>query len=222
MKSYLYVMLLVVPAIALPAQGGIFNYKPNSARPKPETRVPGLLLTVKADPDEGKRAAAAAELREFDARLFPEIIPVLIDVLQNDTKPSVRREAAISLGHLPVTPAAGQALHLASTKDPALKVRLPAWASYKSYQFHGYHDRPVAPLPKIISQGEPPGAGSHKAVIYDAKTIPAGTPVVQNPPPVPQGSVFAPRPAPQAIPVSNVPRRLPPDGEDGPVLNPQK
>src|SRR5437667_3980052 len=66
MKGYLYLILLVSPAIALPAQGGIFTYKPNTARPKPELQVPALLYIVKADPHEAKRAAAAAELGEFD------------------------------------------------------------------------------------------------------------------------------------------------------------
>jgi hypothetical protein len=225
MKGYLYLILLVAPAIALPAQGGIFTYKPTTARPKPEMRVPGLLYTVKADPNEGKRAAAAAELGEFDARLFPDMVPVLVDVLQNDTKPTVRREAAVSLGHFPVTPLAGKALHEASAKDPSLKVRLHAWSAYKGYQLHGYHDRPEAPLPKIIGTGEPPLATSHKTVTYNVhKTGPAAGPVVATPPPLPQPTVFSRKPPPLATPASNVPRTLPsPTQEDeGPVLNPQK
>src|SRR2546422_7571382 len=109
MKGYLYLILLVAPAIALPAQGGIFTYKPNTARPKPELQVPALLYIVKADPHEAKRAAAAAELGEFDVRLFPDIVRVLVDVLEHDVKPCVRREAAITLGRFPVTPIAGKA-----------------------------------------------------------------------------------------------------------------
>lgn len=222
MKGYLYLILLVAPAIALPAQGGIFTYKPNTARPKPEMQVPGLLYTVKADPNESKRAAAAAELREFDARLFPDMVPVLVDVLQNDTKPSVRREAAISLGRFPVTPLAGKALQEASSKDPSLKVRLHAWSAYKFYQLHGYHEQPVAPLPKVIGTAEPPL--DHHAVTYTPRTVAHSAPVVANPPPLPPPTVFSRTPSSQETPVSNVPARLPPPTEtnDGPVLNPQK
>src|SRR5437016_3258888 len=97
MRRYLYLILLVVPALALPAQGSIFGKR---APTTPDKRVPELLYVVKADADEGKRAAAAAELRDYDAKKFPDMMLVLMDVLQNDTKPSVRREAAISLGRL--------------------------------------------------------------------------------------------------------------------------
>src|SRR5262249_42885172 len=144
MQRYLYLILLVVPAIALPAQGGIFNFKPSTGRPKPETQVPVLLYTVKADPDEAKRTAAAAELGDFDARLFPDMVPVLVDVLHNDPNPCVRRQAAITLGHFPPSPLAGRALHDACDKDPSLRVRIHAWTAYKCYQLHGYHDHPVA------------------------------------------------------------------------------
>jgi hypothetical protein len=223
MKRYLYLILLVAPAIALPAQAGIFTFKPNSARAKPETVVPGLLYTVKADPDEGKRADAATQLRDFDVRLFPDIVPVLVDVLQHDTKPCVRRAAAKSLGCFPVTPLAGKALHEACTNDPSLKVRLHAWTAYVGYQLHGYHDLPTTPPPTVVGTAEPLPADSHTTVTYTAnspKTGPVATPVVANPRP----TFFSRTPPSQATPVSNVPARLTPpsDVDDGPVLNPQK
>ena len=221
MKGYLYLILLVAPAIALPAQGSIFSCKPNTARPAPETVVPGLLHTVKTDPSEARRAAAIIELRDFDVRLFPDIIPVLVDVLQNDTKPSVRREAAITLGQFPVTPLAGKALHEACSKDPSLKVRIHAWSAFKCYQFRGYHEQPTVPGPKMIATDEPPM--THTTVTYTPKTTPPAGPVVTTPPLRPQSTGNARTPV-QATPVSTVPTRLPATSaeDDGPVLNPQK
>jgi hypothetical protein len=214
MKGYLYLILLVAPALALPAQGGIFTNKP--PHPAPDTRVPGLLYTVKADPDEVKRAAAAAELREYDARLFPDIVPVLASVLHNDPKPSVRREAAISLGHFPVTPIGGKALQEASN-DPSWKVRLPAWTAYKGYQLRGYHEHPVVPPPKVVGTNEPPLA--HQAATYTPKTV-APSPVVASPSPLPPQTVNTSTPH-QATPVSNVPAPVPSASgtEEGPVLD---
>jgi hypothetical protein len=149
MRRYLYLILLVVPALALPAQGSIFGKR--LATP-PERRVPELLYIVKTDPDEGKRAAAAAELREYDAKRFPDMMLVLIDVLQNDTKPSVRREAAITLGRLrPISAAAGQTLQQAASKDPSLRVRVQAWSSLKIYQLNGYSSRMKDPAPPLVT-----------------------------------------------------------------------
>jgi hypothetical protein len=165
MRRYLYLILLVVPALALPAQGGIFSKR---APATPDKRVPELLYIVKADPDESKRAAAAAELRDYDAKKFPDMMLVLLDVLQNDTKPSVRREAAISLGRLrPISAAAGQALQKAAAKDPSLRVRVQAWSSLKLYQLNGYNGRMREPaLPK-------PGPALPKPEPATAKLQPA-------------------------------------------------
>ena len=56
------------------------------------------------------RDAAAEEMRTFDGQAHPEIAAILIEVLQNDQKPTVRAEAAQSLGKLrPITLPAGQA-----------------------------------------------------------------------------------------------------------------
>ena len=63
-------------------------------------RVPELILTLKTESDERKRAQAAEELREYDARTFTEIVPVLVDVLHNDKKSNVRLEALNSLSRL--------------------------------------------------------------------------------------------------------------------------
>src|SRR4051794_100892 len=74
------VVLFTLSALADPARAGIlFGKKPN--KPNPAERVPELIVTVKTDGDEHKRAAAAEELRQYDPATFTEIVPVLIDVL---------------------------------------------------------------------------------------------------------------------------------------------
>jgi hypothetical protein len=91
-------MLLALPLLAtLPAlaSAGLFFGK-KAPKPDPATRVPELIVTVKTDGDENKRAEAAEELRQYDPAAQPDIVPVLIDVLLHDAKPSVRAEAAQS------------------------------------------------------------------------------------------------------------------------------
>src|SRR5207237_7849205 len=96
---------------------GIFFKKTPKA--DPVQRVPQLLYTVKTEPDEAKRAAAAAELREYDATMFPDIVPILADVLRTDGAQGVRLEAVQSLGKIrPVSAMAGEALEAASRIRP--------------------------------------------------------------------------------------------------------
>ena len=85
-------VLLTLTALTVPLQAGfLFGKKKN---PDPAQRVPELLNQVKTDQDEGNRVSAAEELRQYDAKAFPGIVPVLIDVLLNDPKALVRMEAA--------------------------------------------------------------------------------------------------------------------------------
>jgi hypothetical protein len=250
MRRYLYLILLVVPALALPAQGSIFSKR---APTTPDKRVPELLYIVKADADEGKRAAAAAELRDYDAKKFPDMMLVLLDVLQNDTKPSVRREAAISLGRLrPISAMAGQALQKAAAKDPSLRVRVQAWSSLKIYQLNGYNTRmkdPAPPLPKLESATvklqpampglqpgtaklqpgrtttkEPPLADPGVKVIDLGPTARPGAPlIVDDPPAPPRTSIFAPLPKQSPAGTKTTPPATPPPpNDDGPMLVPQR
>ena len=76
--------LLVLPALlfcAVPAQAQLFFKKRG---PVPAQRVPELILILKTETDERKRAAAAEELRDYDPKTFTEIVPVLVDILTND------------------------------------------------------------------------------------------------------------------------------------------
>lgn len=116
--------------------GVLFNRQP---KPNPKERVPHLVSVLKSEKDEQIRTAAAEELREYDAKAFPEIIPALVDAVQNDSKPVVRAEAAQSLGKLrPVSQEAGMALEQAAANDSSMRVRLQARSSLWSYHFAGY------------------------------------------------------------------------------------
>ena len=142
MKSWrMTLALLTVGALALPAPAGILFGK--KTKPNPAERVPELIVIVKTDKDESKRVAAAEELRQYDPAAYTDIVPVLIDVLMNDSKPAVRAEAAESLGKLrPVSQEAGWALEQAQDKDSSWRVRTKARYVLMTYHWAGYHTDP--------------------------------------------------------------------------------
>ncbi len=209
MQRFLFLALLgflLLPAGTAHAQ--LFSKKP---RPAPQQRVPELILIVKTDGDERKRTSAAEELREFDAKTFTEIVPVLVDVLQNDKSSAVRYEALDSLSRLrPVTPLAGQALEKAQ-QDENWRVRWHAKTSLMRYQWAGYTPAKTDPMAaKTVVQGkEPPLADNNPPPTIQVEgqpTIPSVTlPPIAAPP-------AFPRPLPQttpAVPVSQ-PMTTPP------------
>ncbi|HZT82344.1 MAG TPA: HEAT repeat domain-containing protein [Gemmataceae bacterium] len=183
MKRYrcLLVAALLAASVA-PAHAGIFGKK---NRPDPNQRVPELIITVKTDGDEKKRECAAEELRQYDPKQFPDIIPVLVDVLFNDKKPAVRAEAATSLGKIrPISQQVGWALEQAVEKDSSIRVRLAARSALLSYHWAGYHSSKEPPPPPQTK--EPPLA-------------PGGPPV--SPMPMP----MQPQPGPRVVPMPNQP-----------------
>src|SRR5205807_14808 len=124
--------VVILPAWVLPAPAGIFSKK---AKVNPAERVPALIMTLKTDKDERKRASAATELGTFDAAMYTEIVPVLVDVILSDPKPAVRLDAATSLGNLrPVSQIAGQALERAVTSDDNWRVRWHAKSILSRYR----------------------------------------------------------------------------------------
>jgi hypothetical protein len=168
-------VLMALGLLAIPAPAGILFGK--KTKPNPSERVPELIVIVKTDTDESKRAAAAKELRQYDPAAFKDIVPVLIDVLMNDAKPSVRAEAADSLGDIrPVTKEAGWALEEARQKDASMRVRLAARYSLMQYHWHGYESQ-----------------------THDEKVI---GPTVKDPPPSGKGVMMNPG-DPKAPPVAN-------------------
>jgi hypothetical protein len=200
---------VVVAAAAPDCEAQLFGSK----KPKgpPQQRVPELIFTVKQDKDSHKRSDAAEELRQYDPTQFPEIIPVLIDVLHSDSSASVRIEAATSLGRLrPISVAAGQALDKA-TSDPNLLVRLQARTSLTYYQLSGYHGAKTKD-PTALKGGsteEPPLAAgqsdqwwNHGQTTSKKSTVtvtPGGSSTGYRP--LPSG----PSNTPQQVPVINMP-----------------
>src|SRR5262249_39491260 len=137
-------LLLFALIFAAPAPAQWFFARKTKANPT--QRVPELILLVKTDPDERKRAQAAEELREYDATTFTEIVPVLVDVLANDKKQSVRSEALTSLAKIrPVTTLAGQAMERAAAQDESLRVRWQAKSALPKYHLAGYSARKNEP-----------------------------------------------------------------------------
>ncbi|MFO0878276.1 MAG: HEAT repeat domain-containing protein [Gemmataceae bacterium] len=171
MPYRLLTLLLLLPGVIAPAQAGIFGRKKDKIDPK--SRVPELIITLKSDGDADKRARAAEELRNFDASAHPEIIPALIDALLNDKKPTVRAEAAQSLGKIrPVSQTAGDALEQAHANDSSMRVRLQARSSLLSYHWAGYRttkkgDTPPlnanAKEPPVVNTTNPPPASANNS-----------------------------------------------------------
>jgi len=154
-RTFLAVLLLSI-CVAGSANAGLnlFGKKPKA---EPHVRVAELMSTLKSDPDEHKRAAAAEELREFDGNTYPDVITVLVDALTHDAKASVRAEAAQSLGKIrPVSQNAGAALEQALAKDSSMRVRLQARSALLAYNWAGYKSKSKDTPPLFQQTGEPP------------------------------------------------------------------
>ncbi len=209
----LSLVLITTGALALPAPAGILFGK--KTKPNPAERVPELIVIVKTDKDESKRAAAAEELRQYDPAAHPDIVPVLIDVLMNDPKPGVRVEAAESLGKMrPVSQEAGWALEQAREKDASMRVRTKARYELLGYYWAGYHSDPKV---KDAPTANPADAGK---VVVPAPGAAKGTPDKVIITPVPQKTTVAP--AVRPAPVETVaPPLADPVGKPAPSLAPR-
>ncbi len=210
MRHRWLLILVLAPLVSRSAAAGIiFGKKPS--KPNPSERVPELLALVKTDGDENKRVNAVLELRQFDLASYPDIVPVLIDVLLNDKKPAVRSEAAQTLGKLrPVDPKVGQALEQAVAKDASMRVRLQARSSLLQYHWSGYRSaNPGKKDDPLIQSQEPPLAPPSDKAPPVIKTT--------NVPPQPTEKAPAARPVPPAPKPATPP---PTSGNDGPDLSP--
>jgi hypothetical protein len=221
------VMAAVVLACSAP-EGSAQIFGSKKPKTPPQQRVPELIGILTTEKSDHKRAEAAEELRQFDPKDFPEIIPVLIEALKSDASSSVRVEVATGLGRLrPVTVLAGQALDKAASSDSNLRVRIQAKTSLIYYQMSGYHapkktDPPATAAGKSTTE-EPPLAGneaSSKAAQVD-KTSPTAPPTFRQLPSAPQPSptvpiVTPPNPTPTPAPAATLEPPLLQPG--GPVL----
>jgi len=141
---------LLVPVVLLSlapsAPAGIFSWgKPKS---NPVERIPQLLIQLKTDKDEGKRTAAAEELRQYDPKAHPEIMATLVDALAKDASPAVRSEVATSIGKLrPISQQAGYALEQATANDGSMRVRMSARQALWQYHLVGYRGGKPTEMP---------------------------------------------------------------------------
>jgi len=219
----LALVAILLAVLADPASAGIFGKK---NKPNPTERVPELLSIVKTDGDEHKRTAAVEELRQYDVKQFPTIVPALVDALMTDPKPGVRSEAAQSLSKLrPVSKEAGWALEQAVAKDASMRVRLQARSALLHYHLAGYHGgKEAAPAPPATQSSEPPlAAPADAAAAARVQAKPASKPE-KAPPAVPAVNTNnEPRPLPSGPPL--VPTEMPKlkpapsSGDQGPELN---
>jgi len=235
MRSYHFLLALVLPAaIAVPVQAGLIFGR--HAKPDPAQRVPELIVIVKTERNENHRESAARELREYDPLANPDIVPVLVDVLEHDTAAGVRVEAAQSLGKLrPVSQAAGWALE-GALKDSSIRVRLQARGSLMSYRLSGYRSDPQVaqtptPAPPVNAQARPSVFSISALNRTSAGSVPQAPTMVNSgetsPPPLakpgiaPAYPVGSPRPL---VPADPVRLQKPPaqSNDAGPDLGPDK
>lgn len=190
----LIVLLAALASAPVAAGPGLLKGKPKTDA----ARVPALLETLKNDPDEKKRKAAATDLGRADARLVPEIVPGLVAALQKDAAVSVRLEAADAISSLDtVFPVAGIALEGAAANDSSTLVRLAAKKALWEYHLNGYRS------PKggdgIAAQTVEPPIASPAGPRPVAALVPAPPPPA---PSVPRLPPTAPPVTPQLPPVS--------------------
>ena len=208
MRRRVFLLAALVSALFVaPAPGQGFFSKKKTNKPSPAERLSQLITTLKTDQDEAKREDAAAELRQFDPKTYPEVIPVLIECLQNDPRPAVRMEAAQSLGRLPVSQQAGWALEQAASKDSSTRVRLQARSSLWYLKARGYRSEGKPPE----DPNPPPKANTPPSLVPVPKTTrPGATPAETPPPPlaIPPG---VPQPSGPAKAGDRGPDLLPPD-----------
>jgi len=185
------IAIIVACVCAYPADAQLFAKK---SKVNPSQRVPELIVIVKTDPDEKKRAQAAEELRDYDATKFTEIVPVLVDVLKHDKKLSVRLESLGSLSRIrPVSTLAGQAIEKAAAEDESWRVRLQAKTSLPRYHLAGYSSKRVEPTPATRkTTTEPPRSNPRPTPSRVDTTFPRPLPPGVAVPPTQQGPSLFP------------------------------
>jgi hypothetical protein len=174
------------------SDAGIFG---RSTKPDPTTQVPALIDMLKGAKEERDRVAAANALREYDAKVYPEILPALTDALAGDTSASVRTEAAESIGRIrPITAQAGYALEQAKENDKSLRVRTAARLALLQYKILGWIPGTKAEI--AFQTKEPPLASE------SIKSVPSTKVLSATPSPVLAAAPVAPPTVKPLIPTS--------------------
>jgi len=212
-------LLAMVLFIGQAQAGPFFKRTP---KPEPAEHVPALIKTLQSDPDDDKREDAAEQLRNYDLKTFPDIIPALIEALKNDRSNAVRLEVVSSISTMrPITQAAGYALEEAVADDASLRVRASAKSTLVEWVLvHGY--RQTRNNKNVANETEePPLAGpSLKTPLNQPpKTEPIRPPVTTTPTPVPATPVSRPSTSKPFFPLF---RSKEPKPDEGPALNAPK
>jgi hypothetical protein len=237
MRSLQALLILAVVLTAAPSASAI-NLFSRRAKVNPAERVPELLSIVKSAAEERKRVSAVDELRQYDAAAFPQIVPVLLDVLKTDPSTSVRVEAAHSLGRLrPASPAVAQVLDGAAGHDASTRVRWQARAALLFYPASVPHtaarpNEPSSQQPRpTVSAGPAPMVPANPVLL----PVPGqGQPVTTSQPPPTATGIARPLPrGPEPRPATPTPPAatgepplagptpvIVPEPPDGPVLAP--
>lgn len=204
-------LLLGWAIVATPGYAQLFGKRTPPPPPVPlDQKVAALVKTVKEDGDENKRLAAVEDLRGLDAAAHAEIIPTLMEAMLNDKKPSVRAEAAYTIGRIrPVQGGIGQALEHVRDNDASMRVRLQARGTLMSYYLAGYRSNKMEdPKQPLTPNGkEPPVA---PGTTTGSKNVPPPVSTGQQAPPVivtgtPQAVPLLPIPSQQPVPLQAVP-----------------
>ena len=202
--KWMHLLLPVVVAVstAYPAQAQLFSRKIRLNN----MQVPELIVTARSDPDERKRVAALEQLREFDVKTYPEMIPSLIEVMLKDARPGVRMEAMHSLARIrPVTPAVGQALQQTAQNDDNWRVRMQTRTQLWMTGYHGGNGNAVnnqQTNPNAPTTAEPP--------LANTTAINKPAPPVNTPP---ANITAITKPAPQPINVPTPAQAQPPTAD---------
>jgi hypothetical protein len=173
-RRLLFVPLVLV-GLTAPAPAGIFSRKP--AKP-PTDRVSEAIGSLRNDPDERKRVAAAAELARLDPKHHGEIVPALLDALTRDPSPGVRAEVVGALGKMrPVQSQVGATLEQVGASDPSPRVREAAKSALMHYHVHGYRSAPKGAEPtSAVQTTEPPLVGAAPPPPPAPRTAPPASP----------------------------------------------
>lgn len=166
-----------------------------AAEPAKPSKAQSVVDILKADLDEKKRLAAAETLRTADPRTSPDVVPALMNSLQQDPSATVRAAVAETLGKLkPVSQEAGSVLELSVVGDPSEAVRKASQQALWQYHLNGY--RSSAANAATPQTAEPPLA--KPKTILPRPPVPtvltSKTPAAPTPTPTP-----APPPAARPI-----------------------
>ena len=178
------------------------------AKADPAARAKQLIGTLQADPDADKRKAAAEELRNLDARTFPDIVTALTGALQSDPSVAVRAAAVESLGRIkPVIQSAGLLMEAALVSDPDVKVRESLRSALWLYHLNGYRTAAGTPLtsqtpeprlaPVTVRTAKQSESAADTNVVFRPITTAVGNPIVFTPTSEPTLAVRRPAPRPQ-------------------------